>query len=298
MNYKKLYTKLIDYCLQTTPKERLINRNSGDIRINKEHIYTELHHINPKHDKANTNDELVELLPEEHILAHQIRWKAFKMRGDMLAVRFCLNGFQYKKNERIIEAKMENKLNKAIKQGYIWVKQNSFEVRTTHGWHSPDGLKRIAEARKGHMPARDMETMELIGHVPVNHPNVLSGKWAHHMKGRKLSPERAAKCASPGEKNGRHSGYTDIELLDITRKYIIENGSIDKLFHSKYPKFPKSFSKCRFPEFDDKSGLRRFKMAYKERFNDEYPKYIKTEEHRKKLSQANKGKKRKLISED
>jgi len=284
MNYKKLYNTFIEYCKNTTLRERLTIRNKKDARLNDEYIYSELHHINPKHDIDNTNEDVVRLLPEEHVFAHKIRWKAFKQRGDILAVRFCLNGFQYNKNRKIMEVKNEYRLTKSLLQGYAWIKHNSAVVRNTHGWHTKDGTRRISDARKGTMPVKDSITNKMIGAVSVNHPNVLSGVWVHHSKGTKLSEERKAKCARHGEKNGRYSGYTDEQLLNIAHAYILKNGRIDKKMYDEFPKFPKTFSKFRFKNYNDTSGMRRFKMAYEDKFNEAYPVYIKTEEHKRKLS--------------
>jgi len=292
MNYIKLYDTFINYCLTTSPSFRMIKRNKNDYRLKKSYIYTENHHIHPKHDNQNTTDELVELLPEEHIFAHQVRWKAYHQRGDMLAVRFCLNGFEYNKNEHIQEAKMETKINKAIKQGYIWVKQNAAEVRKTHGWQSADGRKRISEARKGTMPARDQNTGELVGNVPTDHPKVLSGEWAHHTKGTKLSKEEAMKRAMPGEKNGMYLNITDDEIIEYYLELTHELNRIPtmnvlrKHVQEKYErKIPTSFTKFRFPNKSPQKIVEDItKLVYNPHF--------RTKEQRAKLSKANLGKTR------
>jgi len=100
-----------------------------------------------------------------------------------------------------------------------------------------------------------------------------------------------------GEKNGKYSGYTDDELLNMAREYVLEKGYIKTVeLYKVYEGYPKSFSKFRFSQYEDKNGLKRFRMAYKDKFGEEYPKYIITEEHKKRLAEANLGKKYKTIN--
>lgn len=98
MNYKKIYYQFMNYCKETTPLERLLKRNKNDFRKDNENIYTESHHIVPRHAGGTDDDDnLVNLLPEEHYFAHLLRWKAYNSRKDFLAVRFIVNGIENKK---------------------------------------------------------------------------------------------------------------------------------------------------------------------------------------------------------
>jgi len=187
-----------------------------------------------------------------------------------------------------LEIKLHKKFNVASNETFYNLCNATKFGFTVKG--NKDGCKRISAARKCTMPVKDSETGEIIGSVSTNHENVLSGKWVHTSKGRTINAEERSKRSQPGEKNARYSGYTDDELLNIVREYIQQFGQFDKNLYIKFPKFPKSFSECRFNEFNSRSGLIRFKMAYKKKFNEDFPKYIKTEEHKKKLSEANIGK--------
>jgi len=187
MNYLKLYDKFINYCKNTTPKKRLQKRNKFDLRLQNDYLYTEIHHIIPRSLGGDDNpDNLIELLPEEHLFIHQLRWKIFGHREDMLAVRFILNGLKGIKNEEIEKALNSKILNKKILKGYAWLKQNIQEFRKKHQWHTEEGLKRISEAQKNKIIVKDAKTGKLIGKVNCDHPKVLSGEWVHHTKNTKM----------------------------------------------------------------------------------------------------------------
>lgn len=75
--------------------DRLRKRNPRDFRLTLpcDEIYKESHHIVPRHAcGGNGFENLVSLLPEEHFLAHLMRYKAYGQREDMLACRFIMNG--------------------------------------------------------------------------------------------------------------------------------------------------------------------------------------------------------------
>lgn len=222
MNYKKLHDKFVEYAKTTRPKQRLINRNSLDERLQNNSIYIEIHHIVPR-SLGGLDDEknLIELLPEEHIFIHMLRYKIFNKREDILAVRFMLNGFD---SSNPFKGAFKAALNKKIRMGYAWIRTHAQMLRKTEGWQTKDGAKRISDARKGTMPARDTETGKIIGSVPVNHPNVISGKWVHHSKGRKQSQKEIEqkKIRQAGQGNANASGLSDeyfiqkgVEVSDI-----------------------------------------------------------------------------------
>lgn len=180
MNYEKLYTTLINYCKNVDIETRIRKRNPKDKRLNDlKGVYTERHHIIPKHENgSNSKENLVTLLPEEHFLAHMIRYKAFKNRKDFLACRFIINGIT-KKQKAVgnIPKKVTSKI-------ISFFKQSISSFRKKHGWHTTNGILSISKSRIGKMPVVDSETGEMIGSVDINHPMIISGKWVHHSKGK------------------------------------------------------------------------------------------------------------------
>ena len=175
MNYKLMHDNLIKLCQETNHRDRLAKRNSNDIRLLDEIIYTEKHHIIPKHDNGKDNKEnLVIVLPEEHYLLHLLRYKYLHSRNDFLAVRCMRNGYIYKK-----QIKCGSFLNKLGVHKHMIA-----SFRKKIGWHTSEGIKSISNARKGNTPVVDAITGESIGSVDINHPNILSGKWVHHTKGK------------------------------------------------------------------------------------------------------------------
>jgi len=214
MNYKNIHDKLINYCRQTTPRFRLEQRNLKDLRLKNNHIYVEVHHIIPRSlEGTDMINNLVTLLPEEHIFIHMLRWKIFNIRNDILAVRFCLNG--YNKNKT---CKPVYSLTKSLRMGYAWLKHQSATVRETTGWQTPEGRQRISEARKGTVVVKDATTGIIIGSVETTHPKIKSGEWVHHSKGRKASLKERIKLKerSKGIKNSNSCGLND--------SYFIEKG--------------------------------------------------------------------------
>ena len=100
--------------------------------------------------------------------------------------------------------------------------------------------------------------------------------------------------AMTGDGNPKHSGYSDDELLSIAHDHLEKHeGKYFKVLtlHEVYDRYPKSFSACRFAE-EDGGGLKRFNLAYAKKYGEEFPKYIRTDEHRQTLSNAITGKKR------
>lgn len=177
MNYKLIYDNFIAYCQTTTPEYRMITRNKNDFRKDYGKLYVEEHHIIPKAlGGIDEKNNLVILLPEEHLFAHKLRYKAYSDRVDFLAVRFTINGLLNNKRYKDIPDNISNK----IKSAYSWMKQNSSEFRKIHGWQTEDGVKRISESRKNTFPVKCSKTGEIIGSFDKNHPKILSGEWVHH----------------------------------------------------------------------------------------------------------------------
>jgi len=239
MDYKKLYYTLMKYCKETTIKERLISRNNTDDRINKGYIYKEKHHIIPKSlGGNNTEANLVILLPEEHLIAHRLRYKAFNKKQDYLAIRFMLNSF---KNNSFKLSYNNSKVNKSIKKNYIYFRQNIAEFRKNNGWQTEDGRKRISESMKNKIVVIDKINREIIGKVNCNHPKVLSGEWIHHSSGTVIVsnidgtyirvPVKDKYKYLPGldktgQKNSRFIKITEEEIIEEYLKFSKELGFI------------------------------------------------------------------------
>jgi hypothetical protein len=271
MDYKKLYYKFCDYCINTDLLTRMIKRNKNDERIGCDYIYTEKHHIIPRHSGGKDVEyNIVEMLPEEHYMAHLIRYMAYNDKNDFLSIRFMLNGFNNKLYlKEIIPIKTKNKLVKSFKC-------HMSDFRKKHNWHTDEGAKNISKARQGTFPAIDKKTGKKIGSVSVNHPNVLNGKWVHHTYGtvNVIINETGKKTRvnvddyhnnkhlytlntgeHKGYKNNRYSGITDDEIVDmvieLSKKvglgYIIPYPTCVEFYKNFYGlNLPKSLSKFRF----------------------------------------------------
>lgn len=269
MNYNKIYYTFIDYVKNTSYIERLIKRNKLDNRLVKLDVYTEIHHIIPT-SLGGTNDinNLITLLPEEHLFIHKLRYKAFKHREDMLAVRFILNGLNNKTQGNFNKIKLN--LTKHILKGYAFIKQESSEFRKIHGWQTPEGKKRISDARKGTFPMKNSITGEIIGSFTKDHPDYISGNLVHHSTGMYtyIDTRTGDKVYisihdkkdyhkgvgdSSGINNSRWSGITDETIINIhseissilgyvtSKPVLLEYAS--KIYNIN---IPKSFSSCRF----------------------------------------------------
>lgn len=237
MDYDKLYRKFMSYCKTIGPKERLEQRNKHDARLNNDHLYTETHHIVPRSlggDDSATN--LVVLLPEEHLMAHKLRYKAYDCRQDFIAVRFVCNGLR---NKGHIDKVTKLRLSKEILNAYSWIRTNSAEFRKIHGWQTQNGRASISESRKGTMPVKDAETGEMIGSVDTSHPKVLSGEWVHHTKGRKASEKERelAKKKATGLTNPNAHSITNDEYMQQTVEYIKEFCPDGRFVKSHYKRF-------------------------------------------------------------
>lgn len=271
MNYEKLYYKLCEYCKNTDVKDRIRKRNANDERLVNDCIYYEVHHIVPKHSGGtNEKDNLVMMLPEEHFMAHLIRYYAYKNTNDFLSVRFTINGYT---NKPKLEYKIpKNTLNKMV----MTFKSNIRYFKSNNNWHTDRGIKSISKARKNKMPAIDAKTNKIIGSVKVDHPKILSGEWIHITKGRvscydtqtkekvyirieerRKDPQRYIPSVGDvrGELNPNYSGIGDDEILNImidankkaNLDFIITYNIIAKHYRNKYSiKLPIHLSKFRF----------------------------------------------------
>lgn len=180
MNYIKLYSDFMTYCKSVNILDRLRKRDQNDFRIELPYddIYKESHHIVPRHNRGSNNFEnLVVLLPEEHFLAHLIRYKAYGQREDMLACRFIMNGIVGKNLP--IPSKITSKI-------VAKFKQSVYAFRKSNSWHTEDGLKRISVARRRKTVARCTTTGAIVGVVASDDVRFKTGELVHHSKGRSV----------------------------------------------------------------------------------------------------------------
>jgi len=214
MNYKKLYFKIVANAKSQTRKSTKTE-------------YYEKHHIIPDfmfkerkrkgppgHIAGNPNDKsnIVLLTPREHFLVHVLLTKILRGTKYEHAAGSALQFFF---------TKVINKHPRTHQQ----IKESK--------WYSHCrivGLKSISAARKGTMPVKDSETGKVIGSVSVNHENVLSGKWIHTTKGRKMDDaEKAVKQKQvTGLTNPNASKISDAELYEFAKQFYIPRGYMDK----------------------------------------------------------------------
>ena len=178
MNYQNIYNNFIELVKNTTPGERLLNRDKSDSRLNEEKLYTETHHIIPRQlGGKNSSDNLVELLFEEHVFIHLLRYKIFNHKEDFYAVRLLVQT----KNQ------IPNKITKFLKQPlkhYGRWKHFIHNERLKNGYFTDETRKRISEARKGTFPMVCAKTGKMMGQFTKDHPKYISGEWVHHQKGK------------------------------------------------------------------------------------------------------------------
>lgn len=275
MNYIKTYDKFIRYFKSTTPLERFTIRNISSGRILNGILYTEKHHILPTSlGGSDLSENIVVLLPEEHLFIHKLRYKAFKHREDMLAVRFILNGLNNKTQGNFSNLRLH--LTKSILKGYAFIKQESYEFRTKYGWHTEEGIKNISEARKGTFPMKDIITGEIVGSFSKDHINYLSGEWVHHSKGKvpvfdnvtgenlyidseiyQSNKDRYIRRGSDnsGRNNSRYIDISDEQIVEMHSEislifgYIVSKPILAEYALNMYNlKIPSSFSSCRFKD--------------------------------------------------
>lgn len=206
MNYKKIYHQLID-------KARNENRTKNN------NIYYESHHIVPEfmfkdrkrkgpagHLPGNPNDKsnLILLTAREHFLAHVL-----------LAKIFDGTNYGYSAGSALM---------------FFYTKAIGQHARQINGFNSKSyeryrklAIESISKARKGTMPCRDSETGEIIGSFPVDHPNILSGKWVHHSKGKKLTEDQLKNRKSMSGDNNTNAKVLTPEIEKIVFECLIKS---------------------------------------------------------------------------
>lgn len=164
MNYKKIYANLI-------------KKARSENRIKSKEVYYEKHHILPdfmfknrsrKGPKGNLDgnpndpENMVLLTAREHFISHVLLHKIYKgSRYEYQCGSSLYKFFTTKVSHRneILNSKQYEK----------------YKIL---------GIKNISLDRMGKFPAVDKITGENVGSVSIDHPNVLSGSWVHHSKGK------------------------------------------------------------------------------------------------------------------
>ena len=295
MNYVLIHSKFIENFRATTPRERLLKRNSSDIRLTEAKVYTEIHHVTPKSlGGLDISTNLVEVLPEEHLFLHELRYKAFDNREDMLAVRFCVNGLKFASPNK--DVPKGDILTKYIRNTYGFIRHNSASFRKKHGWQTEDGVRRIAASRTGQIPVIDAITGESMGCVTSDNEDYISGKLVHHTKGMVTAIEIATNKqvritsiiyqankhlyrilnSQTGSKNARYSGISDKEIIEYAVKLSVSNDSIVSYakccthYRDLGIMLPKSLSSMRFDGKGIQEFLRRLQLELPNLVYDRY----------------------------
>lgn len=166
MDYRKIHDAIISKAL-------------SEERYKDDDVYYEAHHIIPDfmfihrkrkgpkgHLPGNPDapSNIVLLTPREHFIVHLLLVKIYEGTRYHFSCASAL----------IFFAKVDS--SHPRQQAY---KMTSWEYAKAR----QEGIEAISKARRGKMPCVDSETGEAVGSWPVDHPNVLSGKWQHHSKG-------------------------------------------------------------------------------------------------------------------
>jgi len=291
MNYEKIYNNFIIDFINTDVKTRIIRRNPRDLRLNSDNLYVERHHIVPRSEGGmDSEDNIVSLLPEEHLFIHYLRYKVYGKYNDICAVNLMLNGFFGKKLEDIHVNKILRKKFKYQREAFSrFIKANN------------SGHPRISEARRGKMPVKDFITGEMIGSVDVNHENVLGGKWVHHSKGKSLKKDQKEYLSkrNRGLKNFNAHNIKNEEYLEQTIDYI-KTCSDGRFIKSEYKKYCEeknliyiiNFSKHRW-----NGSRKKFIEALRKECNNrgiefEYDRYYRSSQQKQQIRESSLGKKR------
>jgi HNH homing endonuclease len=293
MNYELLYNKFCDYCKNVNVIERIKRRNPLDERLIEHSIYQEEHHIVPRHSGgSDAEDNFVKMLPEEHYLAHYIRFRAFGDRKDFLSVRFIFNGLpRYLKDDAYLS------INKKVSK---W-KNHIYFFRKNNSWHTIDGINKISNARKNKVVVIDKITREMIGSVDKNHPNVLSGRWVNHTYGtiyvwnkkdkranRILKDEFDSSIHEPyifkrdKENNFNYKHIDENKILDAILKHVDSNLMIQSKLVLEELKISEMWVKRHYGSFSNLIILINNKFG----LNIKYGKYQRTDAQKLKISQT------------
>jgi hypothetical protein len=280
MNYKKIYKNII----QKAKKENR-TKNSGQ--------YFEEHHIIPeclfKTRKRKGISGFIEGNPEEknnkvlltareHFLCHVLLYKIYKDTAYGYKIGSSLIFFFSK----VIDPQHPRLTN----FNYQSKKYEKFRLL---------GLKNISEANKGFITVKDCFSGELIGRVSVNNPNVVSGKWVHHTKGRKISEEeRKNRKSQIGSNNSNFKKMTEerkYRAFKVLENSLIENHLKISLLDDNLKKEFKEFNKISVKWIENNFGsYQNFISEYNKEFDSDvkYDPYFRSIQQRNNAAKFNK----------
>jgi len=237
MNYIKIYHSII-----TNAKNR-----KHEIGMEKHHIIPDFMFISRSRKgpsghlpgNPNAKDNIVSLTAREHLLCHLLlakhhRGTRYEYQSITSVLLMMSGGKSMPVSRQELAKKYDSKLYRDMRE------------------HAKSS---ISKHRKGTMPCRDVESGEIVGSFSIDHPNVKSGKWVHHSKGRKQSEEARLAVAEhvTGSGNPRFSGISNEDFL---QEYVLLANKMNRFppfqfFRTVYfekfgVEFPKTLSKYRF----------------------------------------------------
>jgi len=258
MNYNKIYNNLI-------------NTRKSLKRIKSDEQYYENHHIVPVSLGGSDDDSnMVLLTAKEHWVAHCLLAKM---------------SYDDKQNSY--------KMNQALVNIGRVIPESKRKSSRLYAFARKEIAKEVSKRHTNTLIVIEAATGKRIGRVSKNHPKVLNGEYVFFHTGMKRTDEFKEKQrkGNTADKNNNYSGLTDDEILEKVYDYYLEGNTYiggDKFVQwRKANKIPLHFVDWRFSEYGG------FKQAMIKRYNltEENFKYIKSDEHKKLLSKANKDKK-------
>lgn len=177
---------------------------------------------------ANSVDNLVLLTFQEHLMAHYYLYEILKDTHYGYSAGSALQFFFVKATGGHIRQCTLSEVDKKFLYEMDHLRQL--------------GIKCISNARVGKMPVVNAVTREKIGSVPVNHPNVISGKWIHHSTGKK-SPN-----SGRNQQDVNNANYKEMTSQHLDRIFQCVGKSLVDDINFSVSEFSKNI-KIEFTEF-------------------------------------------------
>lgn len=279
MNYKKIYKDLIK-------KAKKENRNKSF------GVYYEEHHIIPEclfknrsrkgikgfigGNPEDANNKIL-LTAREHFLCHVLLYKVYKDTK-----------YGYKIGSSLLFF-----FSKVIDPSHPRLTNFNYQSRKYEKYRLL-GVESISKANKGFMTVKDSTTGKLIGRVSVSDPNVISGKWVHHTKGRKITDEERKNRKSQIGHNNSNFKELDEErksrVFKVLEKSLVENHLKISLFDDNLKKEFSEFKKISVKWITNNFGnyqnlVQEYNLLFNE--NVQYNPYFRSTEQRTKTAEFN-----------
>jgi len=193
LNYLKIYNSILDKA-EKEKREKT-----------KECSYERHHKVPRSMGGSNDKSNLVLLTLKEHFIAHLLLVNITKGTQDY-----------YKMSQAFIL--MSGRVSSSHKRASSKTYERCKQVTST----------RMSELWKDALIVKDVKTGVMIGHVPKNHINVISGKWVFFHKGMKRSDEYKKKISKNTVGSLNPNAYTvtneqiyeyAVEFFTIFEKY-------------------------------------------------------------------------------